>query len=76
MGIGPGENTAQTAPETAKGAEESWLEKLKKWLVQCPKCFEIRLVVGANENDRYACKGCGHSFAIKRSRRETTVSDV
>ena len=46
---------------------ESWLELLKRWLVQCPACAELRLVVGANENDQYVCRECGHSFAITRS---------
>jgi transposase-like protein len=46
---------------------ESWLEILKRWLVECPQCTEIWLVVGARENDRYICKDCGHSFAIRFS---------
>jgi hypothetical protein len=44
---------------------ESWLEILRRWLVQCPQCSEIRLVVGAHENDEYVCKDCGHRFAIR-----------
>jgi ribosomal protein S27AE len=46
---------------------ENWLEILRRWLVQCPNCAEVRLVVGAHENDRYVCKDCGHGFAIKLS---------
>lgn len=46
---------------------ESWAERLRRWLVHCPQCSEVRLVVGAKENDRYVCKGCGHSFKIKVS---------
>jgi len=46
---------------------ESWLEILRRWLVQCPQCSEVRLVVGAHENDQYVCKDCGHSFAIRLS---------
>lgn len=46
---------------------ERWFERLRKWLVQCPQCSEVRLVVGAQENDRYVCKDCGHSFTIKFS---------
>ena len=64
MGLGLSEPKALTAPETRKGAEENWLEMLKQWLVQCPQCSEVRLVVGAHEKDRYICKDCGHSFAI------------
>ena len=37
---------------------------LRRWLVQCPQCSEVRLVVGARENDQYVCKDCGHSFTI------------
>lgn len=52
---------------TEKRLGESWLEILKRWLVECPQCTEIWLVVGARENDRYICKDCGHSFAIRFS---------
>jgi DNA-directed RNA polymerase subunit RPC12/RpoP len=50
-----------------KRPAESWSEILRRWLVQCPECSEIRLVVGAQENDPYVCKDCGHSFAIRLS---------
>ena len=50
-----------------KRGGESWLEILKRWLVECPQCTEVWLVVGARENDPYICKDCGHSFAIKFS---------
>ena len=39
-------------------------EILRRWLVQCPRCSEVRLVVGARKNDQYVCKDCGHSFTI------------
>lgn len=51
-------------------------EVLRRWLVQCPQCSEVRLVVGARENDEYVCKDCGHGFTItndelaKESREE------
>jgi len=48
-----------------KGAGESWLEMLKRWLVECPRCTQLWLVVGARQNDQYICKDCGHSFAIE-----------
>lgn len=53
-------------PETTvgKNPEERWFEVLRRWLVQCPQCSEVRLVVGANENDQYVCKDCRHSFTI------------
>ena len=50
------------------GAEQRWLMTLRRWLVQCPQCTEVRLVVGARENDRYKCKRCGHDFTIGRNR--------
>jgi len=31
-------------------------EILRRWLVQCPQCSEVRLVVGAREDDQYVCK--------------------
>jgi DNA-directed RNA polymerase subunit RPC12/RpoP len=49
---------------------QRWLDTLKQWLVQCPQCSEVRLVVGARENDRYVCKDCGHKFTIKFSARK------
>lgn len=64
MGLRPSEQLAQTAPKTGKGVGEDWLEMLKQWLVQCPQCSELRLVVGAHEKDHYICKDCGHSFVI------------
>ena len=52
------------------GAEKSWLVSLRRWLVQCPQCTEVRLVVSARENDQYKCKQCGHDFTIVRNRSE------
>ena len=67
MALGLSEHKALTAPKTGKGAGENWLEMLRRWLVQCPRCSQTRLVVGAHENDQYVCKDCGHDFSIKRS---------
>ena len=53
--------------ELTKHATESLPETLRRWLVKCPQCAEVRLVVGARENEHYVCKDCGHSFAIKLS---------
>jgi transposase-like protein len=47
--------------------EESRAEMLRRWLVECPRCSEVWLVVGARENDRYICKDCGHRFVISFS---------
>ena len=54
-------------PETTVGKKrgERWLDSLRRWIVRCPKCSEVRLVVGADENDQYVCKDCGHKFKIK-----------
>lgn len=48
--------------------EKSWLVTLRRWLVQCPQCTEVRLVVGARNNDRYKCRQCGHDFTIVKNR--------
>lgn len=53
-----------------KPANERWRETLRRWLVQCPKCAEVMLAVGARENERYACKDCGHSFTIGAANRK------
>ena len=53
--------------ELKKEATESLPETLRRWLVKCPQCTEVRLVVGARENERYVCKDCGHSFTIRLS---------
>ena len=50
-----------------KNGRESWAEILRRWLVECPRCSEVWLVVGARENDRYICKDCGHTFVIRFS---------
>jgi hypothetical protein len=44
---------------------ESWLEILRRWIVECPQCSEVWLVVGSHEGDSYVCRDCGHSFTIK-----------
>jgi len=67
MGLGLSDYLVLTDTGATKAAGESWLEMLRQWLVQCPQCFEVRLVVGAHQNDQYVCKDCGHSFSISRS---------
>ena len=54
-------------PQTTVGKKhgERWLEVLRRWIVRCPECSEVRLVVGAGESDEYVCKDCGHRFRIK-----------
>ena len=48
-----------------KRGRERWTEMLRRWLVECPRCSEVWLVVGARENDGYICKDCGHGFVIR-----------
>ena len=50
-------------------------ESLRRWLVQCPQCAEVRLVVGARENDQYVCKDCVHSFTITNDRLATRARE-
>ena len=61
------ENEYIVLPATSVGKkrEERWLDILRRWIVRCPRCSEARLVVGADENDQYVCKDCGHRFKIK-----------
>lgn len=43
---------------------ESWPAMLRRWLIECPRCAQVWLVVGARENDRHVCKDCGHGFVV------------
>ncbi len=56
---------------------ESWPAMLRRWLVECPQCGQVWLVVGARENDRHVCKDCGHGFVVSlsstRDGRQTTL---
>lgn len=45
-------------------ASESWLEIMRRWIIECPQCSEVWLVVGAHDGDDHVCRDCGHSFAI------------
>lgn len=56
---------SESNSERKQGA--SWREILHRWLVRCPQCEELWLVIGARENDRYVCKDCGHVFPIQLS---------
>ncbi len=42
-------------------------EILRRRFVRCPRCAEVWLVVGAREDERHVCKGCGHGFRIRFS---------
>ena len=35
-------------------ASESWLEILRRWIVECPQCSEVWLIGGAREGESYA----------------------
>ena len=51
--------------ELNKQATENLPQSLRRWLVKCPQCAEVRLVVGARENEHYVCKDCGVRFNIE-----------
>lgn len=65
--MGASETGYVVLPEGSAGkrAGDRWLELLRRWLVECPQCAVVWLVVGARENDRYICKDCGHGFVIR-----------
>jgi ribosomal protein S27AE len=65
--MGASETGYVVLPEGGAGkrAGAGWLELLRRWLVECPQCATVWLVVGARENDRYICKDCGHGFVIR-----------
>lgn len=67
MAFGGKSYVVLTEGDTGKSvrAGESWLEMLRRWIVECPGCSELWLIVGARENDPYVCKTCGHAFSIR-----------
>lgn len=67
--------TVLSEHNTEKRSSESWREILHRWLVRCPQCQEMWLVIGASENDRYVCKDCGHGFVIKLAIEPKRTSD-
>lgn len=48
-----------------KAGREGWAQILHRWLVECPRCLEVWLIIGARENDSHICKDCGHRFIIR-----------
>lgn len=69
MGIKDVEYIVLSDGRTGEGTRkrESWLDIFRRWIVECPQCAEVWLVVGARDNDSHVCKECGHSFAIRFS---------
>ena len=65
MGLQETAHAVQPGNVAAEKGRESWLGKLRRWLVECPRCAEVWLVVGARENERHVCKDCGHRFTIR-----------
>ncbi len=41
-------------------------EALKQLFQTCPKCGQVWLIFGMEENDEYTCQACNHSFIIQR----------
>lgn len=52
--------------EAGRRSIEGWPAMLRRWLVECPRCAQAWLAVGARENDGHVCKDCGHAFVISR----------
>ena len=69
MGLAETEYVGLSEDGFTKPVTERGPETLRRWLVQCPKCAEIMLAVGARENERYVCRDCGHSFTITAANR-------
>ncbi len=67
MALEKSEYVVLSEGNSRKRGSENWAEMLRRWLVECPRCSEVWLVVGARENDRYICKDCGHTFVIRFS---------
>jgi transposase-like protein len=67
MALDKSEYVVFSEGNSRKRRRENWAEMLRRWLVECPRCSEVWLVVGARENDRYICKDCGHTFIIRFS---------
>ena len=58
----------QAIPDVRDGGR--WLERLRRWIVECPRCAQVWLVVGAREMDGHVCKACGHGFRIAPPAKE------
>ena len=67
MGLRKSKYVVLPERKPVEGSGESWSAILRRWFVECPQCAEVWLVVGAREDDRHVCKGCGHGFAIRLS---------
>ena len=46
---------------------------LRRRIVECPKCAEVWLVVGAHVMDGHVCKACGHRFVITPPQAEVNA---
>jgi rubredoxin len=53
-----------------------WREMLRRWIVECPRCGQAWLVVGAREMDGHVCKACGHGFRIAPHAQEERPAAV
>lgn len=65
MGLRMSKHVVEPESRPVKRVDESRSKILRQWFVECPQCAQVWLVVGARENDRHVCKGCGHGFAIR-----------
>lgn len=67
MGSKEFRQSVRPAEGAGKRSGEGWTSMLRRWLVECPRCAQVWLVVGARENDKHVCKDCGHGFVLSLS---------
>jgi hypothetical protein len=67
MGLKDIGQSVRPAEGAGRRSGEGWTSMLQRWLVACPQCAQVWLVVGARENDRHVCKDCGHEFVLSPS---------
>jgi hypothetical protein len=67
MGLKEFRQSVRPTEGAGRRSGEGWTSMLRRWLVECPQCAQVWLVVGARENDRHVCKDCGHGFVLGRS---------
>ena len=64
MGSKEFRQTVRPAEGAGARSVEGWTSMLRRWLVECPQCAQVWLVVGAREKDKHVCKDCGHGFVL------------
>ena len=67
MGLKQFRQAVRPAERAGRRSAEGWASMLRRWLVECPRCAQVWLVVGAREDERHVCKDCGHDFPLSLS---------